>query len=218
MITTAIFDMDGTIFSTEPIYFQCYQQAAKLYGKEFPYELFVHCVGISIEEASKLLRNYFGPDVDIEKLYQTCGAYFEQYMDTHKIEPRAGVKPMLQALEQRGIKIGMATSNGKAWVEQLLSQADLRAYFEVIVTSNDVSKPKPDPEVYLRAAAQLNSAVSQCLAFDDSVAGATAALSAGMRTVVIPDLKQPDSYVRQHAFRIYSSLTQAYQELDDLLL
>ncbi len=217
MITTVIFDMDGMIFSTEPLYFQCYQEAAREKGLDFPFELFVRCIGISLEEASKIIRNSFGRDVDVPDLYKQCGHIFEKYMDTHFIPPRAGVQTMLQTLTARGFKIGMATSNGRAWVEKLLKQADLSHYFKAIVTAQDVSKPKPDPEVYLRAAAQLKSDVKECLAFDDSVAGATAAISAGMRTVVIPDLKQPDSFVRQHAFRIYDSMPQAYEELEELL-
>lgn len=217
MITTAIFDMDGTLFSTEPLYFQCYQAAAREMGLDFPFELFVRCVGISLEEASKIIKNYYGKEVDVPYLYEACGRKFEQYMDSHLIPPRAGVVEMLSTLAARGLKIGMATSNGRAWAERLLKQANLFPYFKSIVTAQDVSKPKPDPEVYLRAAAQLQSGVSECVAFDDSVAGATAAISAGMRTVVIPDLKQPDSFVRQHAFRIYDSMMSAYVVLDELL-
>ena len=217
MIRTVIFDMDGMIFSTEPIYFRCYQQAAEQYGKDFPYELFAQCVGISLEESTKILKNYFGPQFDLSQLYAQCSRNFETYMDKHHIAPREGVEQMLPFLQERGLKIGMATSNGRAWVERLLEQANLRHYFQTIVTAQDVSKPKPDPEVYLRAAANLQTQVNQCLAFDDSVAGATSAISAGMRTVVIPDLKQPDSFVRHRAFRIYTSLKEAYFDVEDLL-
>lgn len=217
MITSVIFDMDGTLFSTEPIYFQCYQAAAQEMGLDFPFELFERCVGISLDEASKILQNYFGKQVDVPLLYTQCGRNFEHYMDTHLIPPRPGVKELLEELTRRGIHIAMATSNGRAWVERLLKQADIRKYFKMIVTADDVTHPKPDPEVYLRAAAKLSVCVENCLAFDDSVAGATAAISAGMRTVVIPDLKQPDSFVKQHAFAIYPSLKQAYRSLDELL-
>ena len=67
------------------------------------------------------------------------------------------------------------------------------------------------------SAQKLGADVSQCLVFEDSVAGATAAISAGMRTCVVPQLRQPDSFVRQNAFKIYKSLTDIYPDMDELL-
>ena len=72
MITSIIFDMDGTLFSTEPIYFECYRQAAAEMGLDFSFELFEKCIGISTEEARPLMLSYFGREVDIDKIYQGC--------------------------------------------------------------------------------------------------------------------------------------------------
>ena len=135
----------------------------------------------------------------------------------HPIPLRPGAKEAVEYFHKRGFALGMATSNIRRWVEKILQKTGLRSYFSQIVTSDDVSNPKPDPEVYLRCAQKLGADVAQCLAFDDSVAGATAAISAGMRTVVVPDLKQPDSFVRDHAFKIYKSLQDIYPDMDELL-
>lgn len=218
MIEAVIFDMDGMLFSTEPLYYQCYREAAlQGYGVDFPFDLFVRCVGISIEEASKILENYFGSKVNVPELYRQCARNFENYMRTHHIPLKPGAAEALEFFHKRGLKIALATSNIRSWAEQLLKQGGIRAYFSEIVTSEEVSRPKPDPEVYLRAAQQVGADVGACLAFDDSIAGATAAISAGMRTVVIPDLKQPDTFVREHAFRIYTSLKDIYPDIDELL-
>ncbi len=90
-------------------------------------------------------------------------------------------------------------------------------YFSVISTSEDVATPKPDPEIYLTAAHQLGCDTSECLAFEDSIAGATAAISAGIRTCVIPQIKQPNTFVREHAFKVYQSLEDIYPDIDELL-
>ena len=76
MITSVIFDMDGTIFSTEPIYFKCYQQAAEPMGLKFTFELFESCIGMSVNDSAKLVKSYFGRDVDVKYLYRifTSGA------------------------------------------------------------------------------------------------------------------------------------------------
>lgn len=217
MITTVLFDMDGTLVSTEPIYFKCYQAAAKPLGLDFTFELFEKCIGISTEEAKPLMISYFGREVDIEAIYQGCCRNFEKYMEENPIPFRPGAKAAVEYFHKRGFKLAIATSNVREWVEKILQKNNMLQYFPVIVTANDVAKPKPDPEVYLRAVQKSGAEVSQCLAFEDSIAGATAAISAGVRTVVIPDIKQPDTFVREHAFKIYQSLEDIYPDMDELL-
>ena len=70
MIKALIFDMDGTLVSTEPIYFKCYQKAAAEQGLTFTFELFEQCIGISTEEARPLMLSYFGREVDIDAIYR----------------------------------------------------------------------------------------------------------------------------------------------------
>ena len=209
--------MDGTLTSTEPIYFKCYQQAAREQGLDFTFELFEKCIGISTEEAMPLVVSYFGRKVDVDAIYKGCCINFEKYMETNPIPLKPGAKEAVEYFYKRGFKIGLATSNVREWVEKILLKTGLRSYFSGIVTSDDVTNPKPDPEVYLRCAQRLSVDVAQCLAFEDSVAGATSAISAGMRTVVIPDLKQPDSFVRDRAFKIYTFFKDIYPDMDDLL-
>ena len=217
MYPVLLFDMDGTLFSTEPIYFKCYQQAAEPMGLKFTFELFESCIGMSVEDSSKLMKSYFGRDVDVVQLYEQCGRNFEKYMEHHPIPMKPCAKETLDYFRSRGLTMGVATSNVSRWVEKLLAKANIAQYFATVVTSDHVGNPKPDPEVYLRVAQNLGADVSQCLAIEDSVAGATAAISAGMRTVVVPDLKQPNSFVRANAFRIYKSLCDMQPDMDELL-
>lgn len=217
MITAVIMDMDGLIFSTEPIYFKCYQQAAAPMGIKFTFELFEACIGMSVADAHPLMKSYFGKDVDVLALHEGCSRNFEEYMRLHPIPFRPGAKEAIEYFHGRGLRLGLATSNISRWVNKLLEKGQIRSYFSAVVTADQVSRPKPDPEVYLRTAQALGAPVSQCLAFDDSVAGATAAISAGMRTVVVPDLKQPNSFVRANAFRVYKTLQEIYPDMDELL-
>lgn len=218
MITTVIFDMDGLLFSTEPVYFECYKKAAADRGLTFTFELFESCVGISSEESNRLIRNYFGEGIDVGDLNRSCYAHFERYLDEGgTIEFRPGAKEAVEYFYNRGLKIGLASSNISRWVEYLLNEKGIRNYFSSVLTSDMVSKPKPDPELYLRTARNLNSDVSECLVFEDSIAGATAAIAAHMRTCVVPQIKQPNSFVKSHAFKIYQSLEDIYPDMDELL-
>lgn len=218
MISTVIFDMDGLLLSTEPIYFECYQRAAAEAGHTFSYELFESCVGLSGEESSRVIHHHFNGKCDVPALVRRTYVQFEKYLrEGGEIEFRPGAKEAVEYFYNRGLKVGLASSNIFKWVEYLLKRKGIYGYFSAITTSDDVAKPKPDPEVYLKTAQKLGADVTACLAFEDSAAGATAAITAGMRTCVVPQIKQPDSFVREHAFKIYASLTDIYPDMDELL-
>ena len=117
----------------------------------------------------------------------------------------------------RGLKVALASSNITRWVMFLLEKKGIKKYFSSVTTSDDVSTPKPDPEVYLKTAQKLGADVSQCLVFEDSVAGATAAIAAQMRTCVVPQIKKPTQFIRENAFKIYHSLEDIYPDMDELL-
>lgn len=210
--------MDGLLFSTEPIYFECYKKAAAADGLEFSFELFETCVGMSNEDSARLIRHHFGGKCDVNALYARTYAHFEEYIKNGgPVEFRPGAEAAVKYFYGRGLKVALASSNIRRWVDYLLDEKGIKKYFSSITTSDDVHKPKPDPEVYLKTAQKLGSDVTECLAFEDSVAGATAAISAGMRTCVVPQIKQPNTFVRQNAFKVYKSLEDIYPDMDELL-
>ncbi len=218
MITSVIFDMDGLLFDTESLYYQCYRQAAAEQGLDFTFPLFKACIGISREEAALFMRQQFGPKADLDKLMHRMVEIWDDYLDKGgTFEFKRGAKEAVEFFYKRGLKIGLASSNLKKWAEFYLRQKGILTYFTTLTTSEEVTNLKPNPEVYLKTAAKLHADVRQCLVFEDSVAGATAGINAGMRTCMVPDLKKPDTFIREHAFKIYSSLADIYPDMDELL-
>ncbi|MBR2392096.1 MAG: HAD-IA family hydrolase, partial [Elusimicrobiaceae bacterium] len=145
-------------------------------------------------------------------------AHFEDYIQSGgEVEFRPGAKEAVEYFYRKGFKIALASSNIRQWVEYLLERKGIRKYFSSVTTADDVSKPKPDPEVYLKTAEKLKTDVTECLVFEDSIAGATAAISAGMRTCVVPQIKQPNTFVRQNSFKVYNSLEDIYPDMEDLI-
>lgn len=206
------------MFDTEPIYFECYKKAAAEDGLNFTYELFESCVGISREEAARFILQHFGPQTDMQKLHVRTGEIFEEYLaNDGEIRFRPGAKQAVEFFYNRGLKVALASSNITRWVMFLLEKKGIKKYFSSVTTSDDVFRPKPDPEVYLKTAQKLGVDVSECLVFEDSVAGATAAISARMRTCVVPQIKKPTQFVRENAFKIYHSLEDIYPDMDELL-
>lgn len=218
MITCVFFDMDGLLFNTELIYFNCYQAAAAEQQLTFPFELFTQCVGIPRDEANKFMHQYFGPGADITALERRTYQLVEKYLaEGGEVPFMPGAKAAVELFYKRGLKLGLCSSNIRKWADFYLDKTGLRRYFSSVTTCEDVTQLKPNPEVYLKGAASLGANPENCLAFEDSVAGATAAIRAGMRTCMVPQLKQPDSFIRQHAFKIYTSLEQIPADLDELL-
>ena len=218
MITSVIFDMDGLLFDTESIYFKFYHQAAQEQGFDFPFDLFVTCIGISREEAALFMRQHFGPKMDLEKLNNRTFQIVDDYLISGgEIPFQKGAEEAVKLFYKHGLKLGLASSNMRRWVDFYLTKKGIAGYFSATTSSDEVSKLKPDPEVYLKTARKLGADVTQCLVFEDSVAGTTAGISAGMRTCMVPDLKQPDTFVRENAFKIYNSLLEVPQDLEELL-
>lgn len=218
MITAVIFDMDGTLFNTEHIYFECYRKAAAEMGLDFTFELFAQGVGISREEANKFIKQHFGQQTDTERLQNRTYALVEEYLSSGGDIPfLPGAKKAVELFYKRGLTLALASSNMRRWVDFYLHKKRLGKYFRTITTCEDVTHLKPNPEVYLRTAAKLSTDPKNCLVFEDSVAGATAAIHAEMRTCMIPNIKQPDSFVREHAFKIYKSLRDVPTDIDELL-
>lgn len=218
MISGVLFDMDGLLFNTELIYFECYKAAAAHLGHTFPFELFKQCVGIPREEANKFMRQYFGPGMDVTALERHTYQLVERYLHRGGDIPlMPGARAAVELFYKRGLKLGLCSSNIRKWADFYLDKTGLRRYFSSITTCEDVTHLKPNPEVYLKGSARLGISPDNCLAFEDSIAGATAAIRAGMRTCMVPQLKQPDSFIRQHAFKIYTSLEQLPADIDELL-
>ena len=218
MITTVIFDMDGLLFDTEKLYFRCYQQAAREKGLDFPFELFTACIGISREDANHFMRQHFGTKINPEQLNQRAFTLVEEYlMSGQDISVKPGAKKAVELFYRRNLKLGLASSNMRRWIDFYLKKTGLGFYFNTVTSCEEVTKLKPDPEIYLKTAAKLQSDVSQCLVFEDSVPGVTAGICAGMRTCMVPDLKQPNTFVRENAFKIYTSLQDISNDLKELL-
>ncbi len=210
--------MDGLLLSTEPIYFACYQRAAAKLGQVFPFELYEPCVGMSTTDAAAIIDNYFKGALNVKELYRLAYDEFENHIHGGgEVDFRPGAKEAVEYFAHRGFPLALASSNIRRWVDHLLEQKGVKKYFSVITTSEDVNKPKPDPEIYLTTAAHLHAAPGECLSFEDSTAGATSAITAGLRTCVVPQIKQPDTFVRERAFKVYKSLEDIYPDMDELL-
>ncbi|WP_158859045.1 HAD family hydrolase [Lunatibacter salilacus] len=178
-----IFDMDGVICHTNPFHSKAFQvffakrnlnptedeYAKHMYGKSNKY-IFSHFLG----------REIVGDEfVALED--EKEGLFREIYKEA--ITPISGFLPFLKSLKELGFKTGVATSAPFANLELIMGRLGFESKMESILASENVKRHKPDPEVYLTSASNLGVSPSQCIVFEDSYSGVSAALNAGMRVV-----------------------------------
>lgn len=182
-----IFDLDGTLLDTEAKHWETMAAASHALGWPLPQAVFLRMVGVHREENRRMLRAEFGEEFPMDEFYADSEALFEAAVEAG-IPLRPGAMAILDHLDVAGIPAAVATSTLSPVAEERLERAGMLHRFRTVVTRSDVVHAKPDPEAYLLAARRLGVDPARCIAVEDSPIGARAALTAGMATVMIPDL------------------------------
>ena len=187
MFRAVVFDFDGLILDTETSEFRSFQDVFEKHGAVLELDVWKDCIGTSPSafDPYRYLEQCIGRPVDRELARAWRKERFEQLMKEESVRP--GVESYLRRATELGLKIGLASSSTRAWVEGYLRQFHLLHYFHCIRTRDDVVRVKPDPELYLRALEELGVAPAHAVAFEDSPNGALAAKRAGMACVIVPN-------------------------------
>ena len=185
-IKACIFDLDGTLVVSMWMWPDLDREYLGRFGIEYDDNLKNEIDGISFHETAVYFKNKFGISDSVEKI---CKDWEDMAYDKYKYEvkEKPGCKKFLEHLRSKGIKMGIATSNNRSMVDVVLESLNMKDFFEVITTSDEVKRGKPAPDVYLTTANLLNVEPKNCLVFEDVVAGIMAGKSAGMKVCAIED-------------------------------
>jgi HAD superfamily hydrolase (TIGR01509 family) len=187
--SAVVCDMDGLLVDSERMERRVWQLVATELGIELSDERFATFVGHSGDRNDALLRHYFGEAFDVPRFRAMCHRGMRDLVECEGVTLRPGAREWLAFVSGLGIPLGLATSSGPAAVQERLG--DVLHFFAAVATRADVEHGKPHPDLYLEAAKRLGIAPHTALAVEDSPAGTHAALAAGMRVVVVPDLVEP---------------------------
>lgn len=184
--TAVIFDMDGVLVDSEPLFLKAINKLLTALGVSpvTDYENESILIGTTVDETWNLL-------IKMRSLPGTIHTYLDNY-DTHVKEvlksdlvPRPGVKTLIDECSKRGIPKAVASSSLREWVHLKLDTINLQDRFDVVLGGDDVQKGKPEPDIYLMAAEKLQKNPSQCIAIEDSPVGISAAVDAGIYTIAV---------------------------------
>ena len=190
MIKAVLFEMDGTVFDTEPIYRRGWIRAAKEVGFDVDMDLFfARICGLNMNDICACVYRFYGEDAPFEKIHALQRAYLDEELESGVLPFKAGAPKIFEELKKRGIKIALATSTGRKTVDRYLKMSGLEGVFDVIVTGETVTHGKPHPEIFLTAAERIGVAPKHCVVVEDSHHGVRAGHAAGMLTVIVPDLQ-----------------------------
>ena len=201
-----IFDMDGLMFDTERVFIGAWDYAGERMGLGKAGYMVMRTLGMNTEACNQAWRDEFGADVDIPALWNYSREYLEDYYSRYTVSAKKGLHELLTYLRSRGFKLAVASSTRKAKVEHNLTSANVRSYFDVVIAGDMVEKSKPEPDIYLRAAAELGVEPAACMALEDSRNGLLSAHAAGMQVIMVPDLWQPDDEVKTFITGPFESL------------
>jgi HAD superfamily hydrolase (TIGR01509 family) len=185
-----IFDCDGTLADSMRLHHRAWQYALKAHGATFDYtwELFNSLAGVGHADTVRKLNLRFDGHLDPEAVTRDKEAWYAAHVE--EVGPITPVADYARQLAAKGAKIAVASGGPRSLVMRTLKAIRLDNAFEVIVTQDDISRSKPDPEIFVTAAQRLGVDPHQCVVFEDSVLGLAGAKAAGMDSVQIPAMPE----------------------------
>jgi HAD superfamily hydrolase (TIGR01509 family) len=199
-----IFDMDGLLLDSEPLYRITWQTAAAELGFPISDEFYERFVGRGNDEAELLLRERFGDALPLDEFRRRWRRDWDERLAAAPLARKPGAIELLSYLEERGITKALATSSPRVLALRCLR--DLPPRFAALAFGDEVAHSKPAPDLFLLASQRLGVSATDCLVLEDSEAGVRAARAAGMDVIMVPDLVPPSPEIASMATRVCDSL------------
>ena len=186
MLEAVIFDLDGSMVDSMWIWTTIDVEYLGRFGIELPENLQACIEGMSFSETAVYFKDRFQLPDDLDTIKEDWNRMaWDKY--AYEVPVKDGVTELLQYCMDHGIKVGIATSNSRELVENVVKARQLDQYFDCIMTGCDVEKGKPAPDIYLAVARELGVSPENCLVFEDIIPGIQAGKAAGMRVCAVYD-------------------------------
>ncbi|NLL78618.1 MAG: HAD family phosphatase [Clostridiales bacterium] len=209
-IEAVIFDLDGTLVDSMWMWKEIDKEYLGRFHIPLPEKLQEDIEGMSFSETAVYFKERFKLPNSVEQIKADWNRMaLDKY--TYEVPLKPGVKAFLEKCQNAGMKFGIATSNSRELVENIVQVHKIKGYFSCIVTGCDVKKGKPSPDVYLVAAQKLQTAPEKCLVFEDILPGIQAGKTAGMRVCAVEDAYSQQ--VKEEKCRMADFYIKDYREL-----
>lgn len=213
MIQGVIFDMDGLMFDTENIWTAMWRPALAELGMSYKEGLAEAVRGTNGEASRAIVRQFYGPDCDAKAVMDTLLRLGTEAFRAAPVPKKPGLDELLAWLREHHIPTAVASSSREEDIRYNLESWGLTPFFQVIVAGPQIAHSKPDPEIFLTAAARLGVEPARCLVLEDSYNGVRAGAAGGFVTVMVPDLMPPNDEMHRLCTMECGSLLEVLERL-----
>lgn len=216
MIKAIIFDMDGLMIDSERVTFECYQERLKDMNLTMDEEFYKTLLGKPIKGIYQRFYDVYGNDFPIQNVIQDVHQLMAERFETEGVPVKKGLVELLHYLKDNNYKTIVATSSNRERVDKILAQAKITEFFDDSICGDEVTKGKPNPEVFLKSCQKLGVNVDEAIVLEDSEAGIQASYDANIKVICIPDMKYPEKQYEEKTFKILKDLTEVTVYLKSL--
>lgn len=188
MLKLVIFDMDGLMFDTEAVTLNAYLDVLEQMGYEPSREQYLTYLGLNRPAIIAGYRKSFGEDAPVEEMYDAVGARKMELLRTKGMPVKPGLSYLLDYIEEKGIDKVIASGSEADVIEENLRNAGMAHRFSHFVSTRQIPRGKPFPDVFLAICEQMGVKPCEALVFEDSENGVRAALAAGIPVINVPDM------------------------------
>jgi HAD superfamily hydrolase (TIGR01509 family) len=192
----ALFDMDGLMFDTERIYGIYWRETSRELGYPMDDAMVSKMCGAVRDFQVWAIHDGMGADAPAEQIIDETHRLTREHIATNPIPIKEGLVELLQALRARGIPIAIATGTRRVWADDMLARSGMSEYIDAMICGDEVSACKPNPEIFLKAAALIGVPPQECIVLEDSYNGIRAARAAGAQPIMVADTMQPTDEIR----------------------
>jgi HAD superfamily hydrolase (TIGR01509 family) len=185
-IRALVFDFDGLILETEIPVLESWRRVYEEHGVVLPMDTWMETIGTADHEFDPFahLEELVGHPLEREPIHSARKAHRDEILHAQDVLP--GVHDYLAEARRLGLKLAVASSSSRRWVTGHLERLGIHEHWDAVLTSDDVTRTKPDPELYLAAVRALGVQPQEAIAFEDSRNGLLAAKAAGLWCVAVP--------------------------------
>lgn len=215
MIKAVIFDMDGLMIDSERVTFEGYQHVLAKENLTMSEEKYKTLLGKPVKAVHDLFKEDYGPQYDVDQIIKDVHAYIAKRFETEGVPLKPGLVELLKYLKENNYKTIIATSSHRNRVDLIVKQAQIDQYFDDSICGDEVTKGKPNPEVFLKACQKLQVSPQDALVLEDSESGINAAYNADIKVIGIPDMKYPEEKYVKMTYKIMDNLFQVKDFLEE---
>lgn len=213
MKKAVIFDMDGLMIDSERVTYNEYvKKLAQLGHHDFTEELYRNCLGKNKPGICQVFIDHYGQDFPMTEVWDDVHVWIDESLRQY-VPKKKGLVELLEYLKANNYKTIVATSSGRARVDEILKNADLTKYFDDSICGDEVTHGKPHPEIFLTACQKLDVKPEEALVLEDSEAGILAAYDGRIDVICVPDMKYPEPQFVEKVTKIVDSLDEVIDYL-----